>query len=50
MSRVEFREWYFSETTDQAQAAIQAIQAEQLNMMALESLLPTAGGDGSGNE
>lgn len=49
MSKAEFREWYFSETKDQATAAIQAIQEEQLGMAALESLLPAAGGDGNAN-
>lgn len=44
MSKAEFREWYFNESKDTAQAAVQAIQAEQIGP--LSDLLPTAGGGG----
>lgn len=38
ISKAEFREWYFGETKAQAQAAIEAIQEEQLNSM--QAMLP----------
>lgn len=50
MSKAEFREWYFSETPEQAQAAIQEIQGEQLNLLMLEQMLPQAGGNGPQDE
>ena len=39
MSKVRFREWYFSETHDQALAAIQEIQEEQINALAIQQTL-----------
>lgn len=50
MGKAEFREWYFSETKEQAQAAIQAIQEEQLNAQALaQMLLEPQGGPDEGD-
>lgn len=42
MGKGEFREWYFSETAEQARAAIQAIRDEQMATASLEQMLPTA--------
>ncbi len=46
MGRAEFREWYFSETKDQAAAAIQEILNEQMNAAALQAMLEGMGGAG----
>lgn len=51
MSKAEFREWYFSETPDQAKAAVQAVQEEQLSAMAdlmMAEGNPPAGDEGGG--
>lgn len=45
MGKAEFREWYFSETHEQAEAAIQAVQAEQVGAMADLLLAQGGGGD-----
>lgn len=44
ISKAEFREWYFNETKDQAQAAVDAIAEEDLKaqMAGINQLLPTA--------
>ena len=48
ISKAEFREWYFGETKDQAQAAIDAISEEEAKaqMAGMAQLLPTAPGGG----
>lgn len=48
MSKAEFREWYFSETPDQAKAAVQAVQEEQLSVMA--DLMAAEGNPPAGDE
>lgn len=48
MSKAEFREWYFSETPEQAKGAVQAVQEEQIGAMTDLMLAKQSVGDGTG--